>query len=178
MVWLNKSRLNCRSYQLQWSMTCLFAWDLCCDLSYAGTQAIMLYRSSWKNINLCEYKPQKSIEYIIIKGYNQRLFNLDWMLLPYTLPTDQTIHNRILSKVCCDGFTRRIRKTCNNQHKILLWIAIWAMLITESHAVSQLFLKLSFIIAFYYESLKISYSVISVWCPQSEQLVFLTRIDS
>ncbi len=33
------------------------------------------------------------------------------------------------------------------------------MLLTETHAVSQLFLKLSFMIAFYYESLKISYSV-------------------
>ncbi len=33
------------------------------------------------------------------------------------------------------------------------------LLITESYAVSQLFLKLSFIIALYYESLKISYSV-------------------
>ena len=77
----------------------------------------------------------------------------------YTLPTDQTIHNGIPSKVCCDGFTFGIRKTCNNQHNILLWITIWTMLITESHAVSQLFLKLSFIIAFYHESLKISYSV-------------------
>ena len=76
-----------------------------------------------------------------------------------TLPTDQTIHNWILSKVCCDGFTRGIRNACNNQHNILLWIAIWTMLITESHAVSQLFLELSFVIAFYYESLKISYSV-------------------
>ena len=35
-----------------------------------------------------------------------------------TLPTDQTIHNRILSKGCCDGFTRGIRNTCNNQHTL------------------------------------------------------------
>ncbi len=37
-----------------------------------------------------------------------------------TLPTAQTIHNRILSKVCCDGFTRGIRNTCSNQYNILL----------------------------------------------------------
>ncbi len=42
----------------------------------------------------------------------------------YTLPTDQTIHDRSLSKVCCDGFTCGIRNTCNNQHNILLWITI------------------------------------------------------
>ena len=33
----------------------------------------------------------------------------------YTLPTDQTIHNGNLSKVCCDVFTCEIRNTCNNQ---------------------------------------------------------------
>ena len=40
--------------------------------------------------------------------------------LYHTLPTDQTIHNRSLSKVCCDGFTCGIRNPCNNQHNILL----------------------------------------------------------
>ncbi len=36
---------------------------------------------------------------------------------PCTLPTDQTIHNRNLSK--CDVFTHGIKHTCNNQHNIL-----------------------------------------------------------
>ena len=38
----------------------------------------------------------------------------------YTLLTDQTIHIRSLSKVCCDGFTCGIKYTCNNQHNTLL----------------------------------------------------------
>ncbi len=33
--------------------------------------------------------------------------------------------NKILSKVCCDVFTRKIKYTCKNQHNILLWITIW-----------------------------------------------------
>ena len=33
----------------------------------------------------------------------------------YTLPTDQTIHNRIRSKVCCNVFTYRIRNMHTNQ---------------------------------------------------------------
>ena len=42
----------------------------------------------------------------------------------HTLPTDQTIHNRIVSKVCCNVFTCGIRITHINQHNILLWITI------------------------------------------------------
>ena len=52
-------------------------------------------------------------------------FFWDWVC---TLPTDQTIHNRILSKVCWGSSSCGIRNTCNNQHNILLWITIWTML--------------------------------------------------
>ena len=52
----------------------------------------------------------------------------------YTLPTDQTIYNRILSKVYCDVFTYRLRNTWKNQCNILLWITVRTILITESHA--------------------------------------------
>ncbi len=41
-----------------------------------------------------------------------------------TLPLDQTIRNRILSKVCCDFFSFGIRITCINQHNIMLWITV------------------------------------------------------
>ena len=54
---------------------------------------------------------------------------------PHTLPADQTIHNRILSKVCCDVFTCGIRNTCNNQHNVLLDRS-GPCLIRESHDVS------------------------------------------
>ena len=51
-------------------------------------------------------------------------FALTLLFLSYTLPTDKTIHNRILSKVCCDVFTCGIRNTWMNQRNILLWIAV------------------------------------------------------
>ena len=39
-------------------------------------------------------------------------------LLNYTLPTDQTIHNRILLKVCCNVFTCGIRKSA----VLIFWV--------------------------------------------------------
>ncbi len=39
--------------------------------------------------------------------------------LIYDLPTDQTVHNRILLKVCCDVFTCRIRKSAAVMFRVL-----------------------------------------------------------
>ncbi len=97
-----------------------------------------------------------------LTGPHIRLNNIKIKMGLYTLPMDQTIHNRIISKVCCNVFTCRIRNTWKNQHNILLWITVRSIF-KESHDNSLCFLKLSFSIAFFYESSKISYSVLRVW---------------
>ena len=69
--------------------------------------------------NVSEAKPRSPVDLNWRPTHVNKILHQTLFHHRYTLLTDQTIQNRIQSKVCCDVFTCRIRTMCINQHRSL-----------------------------------------------------------
>ncbi len=75
----------------------------------------VIYRSHAPE-SYCQYSSPASKH---VQQWNKKLhWEKKWL---HALSTGQTIHNRILSKVCCDGFTREIRNSARGELSYVPW---------------------------------------------------------